>query len=239
MQTDLLAPLPAPALTRLLSGVLNTPPLAAVPALHDVLGQWVDWTRAVSLSRVLDAPNKVEAGIAVWRRDDLVATCQRSRQRLHALALDEAAWQHIQHALEFEADTEAACQPLRKHWQDVQRKLFATTGQLRGQLRDLLLQGSAHQIRLAELDAVMEVVLSGRELSFFAVIPDVLQKRFAVLHAQRRNQREQVQGDILNATSEAELALRSFQNELRGLMQAEIDARFLPVDGLLAALKPH
>lgn len=207
---------------RLLAGTLGVSVTAAPRALHEVLGQWVDWTRAVSLSRVLDAPAKVEAGIPAWRKDELREVCARARQQLYVMALDEPTWQALVDAWAIQVDTEAAVAPLLQHWQAVQRKLLAITGQLRGQLRDLLAQGDAYSVRLAEMDAVMEAVLSPRELSFFSSVPELLRKRFAVLHAE---------------AADAAAHWLGFQSELRSLVQAELDARFLPIDGLLAALQ--
>src|SRR5690606_3108278 len=52
---------------------------------------------------------------------------------------------------------------LRKRYLGQQRAMQAVTGRLRGRLRDRLAARSADMARLAEVDAVMELVLSPKE----------------------------------------------------------------------------
>ncbi|MFN3311352.1 MAG: DUF3348 family protein, partial [Thermomonas sp.] len=65
--------------------------------------------------------------------------------------------------------------------------------------------------RLAGLDAQLEAVLAPREAALFAAVPARLAEAAAGMGAQA----------------------------LRDLLLAELDARLLPVDGLLAALRPR
>ncbi|MFR0656795.1 DUF3348 family protein, partial [Pantoea sp. SIMBA_079] len=59
------------------------------PALADRLSQWIDWTRAVVLSKVLDAkPAESEPATQVVDRDD-AAVCAKARTTLLA-AIAEA-----------------------------------------------------------------------------------------------------------------------------------------------------
>ncbi|WP_312711825.1 DUF3348 family protein, partial [Stenotrophomonas sp.] len=47
-------PVAGPAFIRLLSGLMDGGIALSSPDLSDRLSQWVDWTRAVALSRALD-----------------------------------------------------------------------------------------------------------------------------------------------------------------------------------------
>lgn len=134
--------------------------------------------------------------------------CLRQRQALHAGIVDDAAW----------PPPEPDYAPLRAHYLAQQRKLQAATGYLRGQLRDQLAQGSPAQRRLVELDAALEGALSPREQTLLTAIPGLLGKRHAQLLAQG--------GD----------GLTRFRGDLRSVLLAELELRFLPIDALRAAL---
>ena len=222
MQPLLQAPAPVPTFVRLLAEVLDAQAHQPPRAFYQALEQWLDWTRAVRLSRVLDTVPAAGLGAASWHKQELVAACARARQRLREQVIAAPAWDA---AMDTTMDTqaqasEAAFAPVRQHYVAFQRALQASTGQLRGQLRDALAQGDAGCVRLAELDAVMEAVLSPREHALFTTLPELLGKRFEQRQAQ-----------------DAAQDWRGFQREVRNVQLAELDARFLPIDGLQAALQ--
>lgn len=215
MQTDLQAPVSAPTMARLLAGLLASPS-SDVPPLPETLGQWIDWPRAVALSRALDA-EQASGQPAVRDEAPMRDASTQLRAGLQAAIFDAQAWAAA--APLPLADPVAAFAPLRQWYQGLQRKMAAATGRLRGGLRDALAQAGGASARLAELDAVMESVLSPREQGQLAGLPALLEQRYAALVAQG------VDGE-----------LREFRNGVRSLLLAELDARFLPIDGLLAAL---
>jgi hypothetical protein len=203
----------APAFVRRLArlGELDLP--SADPGLSERLGQWVDWNRAIALSRALDAtPVTANASIQAGGEE---AACLRVRatlrtaitrgDKLDALAGDDAA-------------------PLRRHCLDLQRSMQAATGQLRGRLRDALATGSPDQARLAEVDAVMEMTLSPREQALLAATPTLLCQQF-----ERLRQAHADTGD--------DAWLAGFRRDLQDVLLAELDVRFHPIDALLAALR--
>ncbi|HQX91778.1 MAG TPA: DUF3348 family protein [Thermomonas sp.] len=220
------APAPVPTFVRLLAEVLDAQAHQPPRAFYQALEQWLDWTRAVRLSRALDAEVAAGAGVAAWRGEELRAASERARLRLQAHVAADEAWTGL--AGSAVPDAGAAFAPLRQHYLGFQRALQASTGQLRGQLRELLAQGSAANVRLAELDAVMEAVLSPREVALFGAVPELLAARFAQLFSQE---------DPFDAARVAQRAWWGFQREFRGVMLAELEVRFLPIDGLLAALQ--
>lgn len=212
MDTALLTP-PAPAFIRLLARVLDASLDAPGCTLLERLAQWLDWNRAVALAKVLDGPMAGTEGEGE-PRDALLLSCLRSRQALRVALADETAWP----AAPVTDSAEAGYAPLRAYYLAQQRKWMSTTGYLRGQLRERLLQGSPEQARLAALDGVMEATLSPREQTLLAVIPELLGKRYAQLH------------------SMAGESLSGFRGDMRHVLQAELDLRFQPIDGLLTAL---
>lgn len=226
MQPHLQAPVPVPTFVRLLADVLDTQASPAPRAFYQALEQWLDWSRAVRLSRALDTTVVAGAGVAAWRGEELRAACMRARARLQALVAADEPWAGLQGNPVPEAD--AAFAPLRQHYLGFQRTLQASSGQLRGQLRELLAQGAVEHVRLAELDAVMEAVLSPREMALFGAVPELLAARFSQVFAQ---------AEMFEAAQVTQRAWWGFQREFRGVMQAELDVRFLPLDGLLAALQ--
>ena len=68
----------------------------------------------------------------------------------------------------------------------------------------------------------MEAVLSPREHALFTTLPELLGKRFEQRQAQ-----------------DAAQDWRGFQREVRNVQLAELDARFLPIDGLQAVSYTH
>ena len=223
MDHDPLAPPPAPPFSRLLARVTTLSPSPAGERLLDYLAQWLDWTRAVALSRVLDAP------LALPLRDDdhgagvgsdaLIQTQQQLRDAID----DDASWRAL--ATQTGDTAEQAYAPLRQHYVALQRKLQAASGRLRGQLRDQLSQAEPQRARLAALDAHMDALLSPREHSLLGAIPELLGQRYAQLHAQA-------------PASPAESWQHSFRTDMRCVLLAELELRFLPLHALQAALRP-
>jgi hypothetical protein len=83
--------------------------------------------------------------------------------------------------------------------------------------------------RLAEVDAVMERALSPRERSLLGTVPVLLGRHFERL---RRAELDTLSGD---ETPGAWLEI--FRKDTQSVLLAELDLRFQPVEGLLAALR--
>jgi hypothetical protein len=109
---------------------------------------------------------------------------------------------------------------------------LAPTGDLRGRLRDRLARQSAELARLAEVDAAMELALSPREQRLLAAVPALLEARFERL---RQEAAGQMPDEPPAAASGA--WLEAFRRDMQSVLLAELDVRFLPVEGLLAALR--
>ncbi|VXB36530.1 conserved hypothetical protein [Luteimonas sp. 9C] len=224
-----------PTFVRLLARLTDDTLPQGGPAPAERLAQWIDWTRAVVLSKVLDAKApEAEQGAQVVDRDD-ADVCAKARATLLSAIADapELAIPQPQ-AVASPDETDAAAPaidfaPFRQRHLTLQRSMQAATGRLRGDLRDRLAQRSADMARLAEVDAVMEGALSPREHSLLGAVPALLEAHFERLRA--------AAGDA--ATDPSAAWLDGFRRDMQGVLIAELDVRFQPVEALLAALRTH
>ncbi|AWH17795.1 DUF3348 domain-containing protein [Stenotrophomonas sp. ZAC14D2_NAIMI4_7] len=206
-----------PDFLRLLARLSDGAMPATSPALTDRLGQWVDWSRAVALSGALDGrlPDPAEPAEAL---EDLLADCTQAETSLLASLNEDAEAERLLDLAEAAATANFAS--LRQRYLVLQRAMQTATGRLRGRLRDQLVHTSPELARLAEVDAVMEQTLSPREHALLATAPAVLGARFERVHGQPGWR-------------------APFRNDMRSLLLAELELRFHPIHGLLAALRPH
>ncbi|PBJ83879.1 hypothetical protein CMZ84_05225 [Lysobacteraceae bacterium NML93-0399] len=224
-----------PTFVRLLARLTDDALPQGGTAPAERLSQWIDWTRAVVLSKVLDAKGtEAEPDAQVPDRDDAEA-CARARSTLLAAiaaAPELAASQPQPGTPDAEAGMPAVAidfAPFRQRHITLQRSMQAATGRLRGELRERLAQQSADMARLAEVDAVMEGALSPREHALLGAVPALLETHFERLRA--------AAGDA--ATDPSAVWLDGFRRDIQGVLIAELDVRFQPVDALLAALRTH
>lgn len=207
-------PTAAPAFVRLLARLGGADLPDAMPALSERLGHWIDWNRAVSLSRALDGAVAPDAD-ATMADDTHAAAVARVRTSLSDAILRGAPADA--------GDEDFA--PYRRYCLERQRAMLTGTGPLRGRLRDALAQRGGDLARLAEVDAVMEMTLSPREQALLAHTPTLLGLHF-----------ERLRATADAASGSAWHAL--FRRDLQDALLAELDLRFHPLDALLAALRP-
>ncbi len=225
---------PAPAFIRLLARLADVDLRAPDHALVDRLGEWVDWTRAVALSGALDGRLPADTG-APAGDGDAQQECTRVRAALVA-AIDadpETAtprWRSTRSGNDGYA-------VYRERYLELQRKMQAETGRLRGQLRDRLGQASPELARLAEVDAVMETTLSPRELTLLAAVPTLLGHHFQRLRADGLAPQANLEFPPDPGAASAGPWLDVFRQDMRNVLLAELEVRFHPVEGLLAALR--
>jgi Protein of unknown function (DUF3348) len=198
------------------------------------LASWLDWTDAIALSAVL---NGAEAGTAEaqstasWPASAAAETSARLRHQLTRSITTDAV---------FTSNTPAPAAliagndeflPYRRSYATHQRAMAMRIGALRSDVRAALAKSSPALSRLAALDTVMEEVLGARERSLLATVPALLEKRFARLRqAQQEQQPPQHQQPAAWQTL--------FGQEMQSVLLAELDLRWQPIDGLLAALAP-
>lgn len=224
-------PVPGPAFIRLLASLTEGDIPASSPALSDRLSEWFDWTRAVTLSRALDG--RLPSAPEDAPRFDSAEQAECARVRAALVENISQAPASSAHA----ANTAAAgFAPFGQRYLQQQRAMQAATGRLRGRLRDMLALESEALARLAEVDAVMEQTLSPREHSLLARIPALLEGHFERLRANACGPSPDT--DASDAAA-AGPWLDTFRRDLQGLLLAELDVRFHPIEGLLAALRPR
>lgn len=218
-----------PTFIRLLARLTEIDVSPPQPSLSDRLSDWIDWTRAVALSRVLDGKSPAAGSGPAFDDAEEAAYAATRASLSNAIAA----------CLELPASTQADVEPaqadyaiFQQHYLATQRAMLTATGRLRGRLRDLLAGLSADTARLAELDALMEAVLSPREQALLAAVPALLGTHF-----ERLRLAAQPADDAPGAAADAWLNL--FRKDMQGVLLAELDVRFLPLEALLAALRSH
>jgi hypothetical protein len=256
--------LTGPALVRLLARIAETDAQASQQPLADRLSQWLGWTDAIALSTVLSAPAPAEGALvgtpARGNGEDEAQRCLSLRSALSkAIVTDgvlapprqnasqarHARTQPVQDMPEMPADYTL----FRQSYLALQQKMEADIGDLRTRLRNRLAAQSSAMAKLAALDAVMERSLSVRERTLLGTVPGLLGKYFerlrkaaqaaeAVAQAQTEAQPDgaaDAQADSKDSTTGAWLT--TFRKDMQSLLLAELDVRFQPVEGLLAALR--
>lgn len=231
-------PLQGPAFIRLLAGLTSAAPAASSTSLSERLSEWLDWTRAVALSRALDGRRSAHDVASSASGDDHHEECKRVRAvlvaRIHAMTEPASAPPRSATAV---AKDEPALEfgPLRERYRDLQQSVQAEVGRLRGHLRDTLASGSADMARLAEVDAVMELTLTPREHALLGSVQALLAEHFERL----RDAAVESRDPLLPTTQPPEDAawLERFRQDMGDVLLAELDVRFQPVEGLLAALR--
>ena len=238
------ASVPGAALARQLARLSGRAPAPPGPPPADLLGDWLDWQRAVALSRALDlvpgavAPAAADPSVNEAPGEQALAV----RATLEAAIADDARdWTRpLRPRAGEDGSAAAGADAVQRHCQGLQRDMQAATGRLRGELRECLEQrGDTAAARLAAVDATMEGLLAPREDALLAPVVPALVTRFGLLHAREGKDVPAVQAEpgagVLPAGGRDWRA--RFRAEARQLLLAELDLRFLPIEALLAALR--
>lgn len=232
-----------PTFIRLLARLTDVDVSPSRQSLSDRLGQWLDWTHAVALSTSLDGkPSEVGCDAPSFGSAE-ESECARVRTSLAKAIASEPAFAISGQrgagrafVADGGADEEVDYAVFRQRYLAMQRAIQSATGNLRGRLRDMLAQRTADMARLAAVDAAMERALSPREQTLFASVPALLGERFERLRqaAQKTLTDAQASEDSPAATG---AWLDVFRMDIQSVLLAELDVRFQPVEGLLAALR--
>lgn len=209
------------------------------------LGQWLDFTDALTLSAVLNSEPAATAGAPAHpAAPELQAQLARVRRTLGKAIANDGVFTAESTRLRFPtplpgvgAESAADFSPYHRYYLAQQRDQAANIGALRAQARKALADGSPGQRQLAALDAAFEKSLQARERNLLANIPILLAKRFA--------QRYQEHCTGLGGNSDDPAAwsqpgswLHAFCQDTQAVLFAELDLRLKPVAGLIAALGP-
>ncbi|WP_109126399.1 DUF3348 domain-containing protein [Dyella sp. C11] len=200
-----------PTFIRLLARLTGVDVAPSSQSLPDRLGQWLDWRQSLALSTALDSrPSAQDNGAPAFG-----AAEEEECARIRAALVDA-----ITADAESAVATDVEYAVFRQRYQTMQRRMQSATGHWRGRLRDMLAQRSDDSALLADVDAAMERVLSPREHTLLASVPTLLENHF---------ERLRQTGD--------DTWLETFRRDMQSVLLAELDVRFQPVEGLLAALR--
>lgn len=211
----------------------------------DRMSAWLRWTDAMALFTALqdagvpDAPSA--AGPASASPSIEEDACKRVRTGLAQALTEDRPWMpekpnpRIRAHLRTTAppkplmETRTEFAPYRRHYKGRQIAMDNAIEPLRARLRTQLTEHSPRMAKLATLDALMERVMGEHERRLLSALPALLEKRFARLRAA-------AEADESAGTT----WLDGFHQELEAVLAAELDLRWQPIDGLLAALNnPH
>ena len=241
--------LSGPALIRLLARLADADVPQPGQSLADRLSQWLSWTDAITLSSALAAspPAVAPSARAIGAQAaNAEAMCSRVRTAL-AKAINAGCLPDTRSTGTVRAPLQSApaaadadYADFRQRYLSLQQAMEMDVGNLRSGLRRVLAANTPALAKLAILDASMEQALAVRERTLLGGIPTLLGQYFERLRAAE----QQRQAD--HATASAELGtlaapsnawLNAFRNDMRSVLLAELDVRFQPVEGLLAALR--
>jgi hypothetical protein len=236
--------LSGPTLIRLLARLTDVDVTESRQSLSDRLSQWLHWTDAIALSTALNGnppavPSGTRAGGHAVENDCArvrselanaivgASTTTAARQRGHVPPPPHAA--QMDAAVDFPA--------FRQRYLSMQQAMETDIGNLRGRLRRKLAAGTPGMTRLAEVDAVMERALGLRERNLLAAVPALLKGHFERLRraAQETPADAEASGNAPALSPGAWLDV--FRKDMQSVLLAELDLRFQPVEGLLAALR--
>ncbi|MFM2448113.1 MAG: hypothetical protein RIS44_563 [Pseudomonadota bacterium] len=237
----------------------EAPSGAVAPAFSTQLSQWLGWTDAVALASALDGGAAVGTPLQGDAAAQLLEEGLRVRAALaKALSTPGAdspgpgrwpvkprAGGRLGAALE-EDPMDFATHRRRVHAH--QQAMDTAVSSLRARLRGAVAAASPQHARLAAVDAVMEQALLPQAQRLMSAVVVVLERRFRALQAgadgvaQRGvNQRPAPLGSrspaAVRGKDSATAWLEVFRQDLEALLLAELDFRFQPIEGLMAALR--
>ena len=223
-----------PTFIRLLARLTDVDVPLSRQSLADRLGQWLDWTHAVALSTSLDGkPSAVDSGVPTFG-----STEENECVRVHTSLVSTIAGDRA-FAKEGGANDAVDYSVFRQRYLAIQRSMQAATGNLRGRLRDMLAQKTADMARLAAVDAAMERALSPREQTLLAHVPVLLGNYFERLRQTEQKSLADTQVSEDAPAIAPRVWLDVFRKDMQSVLLAELDVRFHPVEGLLAALRTN
>jgi len=244
VQVSQRAALGGPPLVRLLARLADVEVPESGQSLSDQLSQWLGWTDAIALSTALNShPPAAASGVRGEGRDEAKRYAHVRSSLTKAIVGDSAFAPNRRderaplRAQEAPADEAAGYPVFRQRYLALQQMMEMEIGALRARLRAMLTDRPCGMARLAMVDAVMERALAAREQSLLATLPVWLAGHFERLRQaelQRLADAEALQ-DAPAITPGAWLDV--FRNDMQSVLLAELEVRFQPVAGLLAALR--
>lgn len=231
-------------LVRLLAETLPNAPDAQYD-FGERLGQWLDFTDALSLFSVLNQTNGAAAHApARGSTSPLPAQLERVRSTLSEAIRNDGVFSPEPARIRFPTplpdatpDTASDFSPYHRYYLAHQRDMSNAIAALRVNARQALLALGPAQRQLAELDAGFEKVLLVRERKLLAHIPLLLAKRFAERYNEHRTAlNERGTDDNPADWTRPGSWLEAFCRDTQAVLLAELALRLKTVTGLISAL---
>ncbi|AGW92845.1 MULTISPECIES: DUF3348 domain-containing protein [Cupriavidus] len=233
-----------PTLVRLLARLTDADVPEPGNSLSSQLSQWLGWADAIALSAALKgSPPAVAPDAQASDSTEEERECARVHTALANAAREDGAGAGRRRgparpsALPDPMEAQVDYAVYRQRYVTQQQSMETAIGNLRGRLRIALSGRAPGMAKLAMVDTVMERVLGAREQSLLGTVPALLEAHF-----QRLRQAEaaalaeaQAAGQPAPVTAGAWLAV--FRKDMQSVLLAELDLRFQPIEGLLAALR--
>lgn len=233
-----------PTLVRLLARLADVDVRESRQSLSDQLSQWLGWTDAIALSTALSGnPSDVASSPRAFG-DDAEKLCAHVRTSLtkaiaNACGLAATKRNRPAQASAQGAPLDAATDyaDFRQRYLSMQQAMETDLGDLRSRLRVMLSRRTPGMARLAAVDGVMERALEARERSLLTSVPALLGMYFERLRGAEPQAPADASTSGNAAASTPGAWLDVFRNDMQSVLLAELEVRFQPVDGLLAALR--
>ncbi|MFS8931587.1 DUF3348 domain-containing protein [Cupriavidus taiwanensis] len=236
--------LSGPTLVRLLARLADADAPAPAGSLSSQLSQWLGWADAIALSSALKAQVPAMPPPASGGGGTEAQQCARVRARLADAIAEDAAPAGRRRgparpsALPDPVDAQVDYAVHRQRYLTLQQTMETSIGSLRGGLRAALSAGTPAMAKLAMVDAVMERVLGAREQSLLGAVPSLLEAHFQRLRqAEAAALEAQAQAQGQPAAVRAGAWLGVFRKDMQSVLLAELEIRWQPIEGLLAALQ--
>ncbi|MDO5289615.1 MAG: DUF3348 family protein [Pseudomonadota bacterium] len=239
------------ALVRLLARLGLAAAPAAPAGFAQRLGAWLRWTDAPPLYAALHEPLAVPP--LTDDEDASPPSAEADCRSVHALLLHaithEAPWQQPRAPVRPRAGSgwlpaarTAALPPLdwpayRRYSLAQQQAMEDRIAALRARLRRALQLRSPALARLAALDEVMQRMLTEPEQRQLAALTTVLEQRYLHWQAQADALVHAAHAADIPAATDRPAWQTHFEQELHAVLLAELDLRWQPIHGLLAALR--
>ncbi|TDV38258.1 uncharacterized protein DUF3348 [Paraburkholderia caballeronis] len=230
-----------PTLVRLLARIADVDVSESRQSLSDRLSEWLGWPDAITLSTALAGAPPAAARFAQAAGGDASSLCAHARRSLTAAITAATRAPSMRGASAAQAaaaaDTTADYADFRQRYLAVQQAMETDLGDLRARLRVMVAAMGPEMARLATVDAAMERALGARERGLFATVPALLGAHFERLR-DAQQPTPAADADTTETRAAAPGAwLRAFRTDMQSVLLAELDVRFQPVEGLLAALR--
>ncbi|RDK08139.1 DUF3348 domain-containing protein [Cupriavidus lacunae] len=232
-----------PTLVRLLARLTDADAPSPASSLSSQLSQWLGWADAIALSSALkaNAPAMPPASGAAGGTE--AQECARVRATLAAAIVEDTTLASRRRgpsrpsALPDPVDAQVDYAVYRQRYLTLQQTMETAIGTLRARLRAALSARAPGVAKLAMVDAVMERVLGAREQALLGAVPTMLEPHFQRLRQTEAAALAEAQAAGQPAAVRRGAWLGVFRKDMQSVLLAELDIRWQPVEGLLAALQ--